>query len=175
MNLLVEIVVEHINVNYKEQHKVSYRRLPSSVASIGLPKNQTIRTEKKTENNNTAKKEEKKVPEKKETPTSNNNHIKKNSHSLPPFTITHRGRIDFSDAWNFKLTEKRIGVPEELVVEIDFQNKNNHNSLRAADLQVEVSADGTCLEIVPTEQQTLLRVHGVTLFRGGRGGGGTVS
>lgn len=76
--------------------------------------------------------------------------------SLPPFTIKHRGGIDMSDAWvDHRLYDKKIGVPEFLVVTIDFSKlpKPNAAAIQASSIDIAVVPEGTALMLQKTNGQ----------------------
>lgn len=62
--------------------------------------------------------------------------------NLPEYTITHRGVVDLTDTWNWKVSDKRTGVPKQLVVTITFAGVTS-----AAALELDVSSDGSCIDI----------------------------
>ena len=66
--------------------------------------------------------------------------------SLPPFTITHRGAVDLLDTWNWKVSDRRTGVPKQLVVTCTFAGVTS-----AAALEMDVSADGCRIDIHKTD------------------------
>ncbi|CCW69600.1 unnamed protein product [Phytomonas sp. Hart1] len=67
---------------------------------------------------------------------------------LPPHSILHRGHIDLTDAWSWKVVDKRIGVPEELVVKLTFDRVQD-----ASGLDISITEDGSALRIDPTTAQ----------------------
>lgn len=210
MCFLVEIAVEHINSGYKESNNFPFRRLPSSVASIGTPQNQTIRssgpgkspfdvdphapvltrptkhlptgkantatpsggsnsrsttnaTRIKASPAATAASTQSTTKAAVQAPPSASALVTKSTTAaaasstggvaapatrLPPYTIAHRGSIDLSDAWQWRVSDKRVGVPSELVVKLTFDGVR-----RAAMLDIAITPDGQALRIDPTEGQ----------------------
>lgn len=178
MCFLTEIAVEHINGGYGESNGFRFTRLPGSIVSIGTPQNQTLRTQKgatpftvdpqdevlqrPTRNPPSA------VTAEKPPPTSTSTKVKATAPAstsapppaaalptreapatqLPPHTITHRGSIDLTDAWRWSVSDRRVGVPEELVVRLTFAEVR-----RAAALDITVVPDGHALRIDRTEGQ----------------------
>ncbi|EAN78660.1 pre-RNA processing PIH1/Nop17, putative [Trypanosoma equiperdum] len=54
--------------------------------------------------------------------------------NMPQYTIAHRGHIDLSDTWGWKIVDRRIGVPEALVVKMEFVGLQSSSAL---DVEVE--------------------------------------
>ncbi|PBJ70382.1 hypothetical protein BCY84_18828 [Trypanosoma cruzi cruzi] len=161
---LVNIAVEHINSGYGDCHGFEFRRLPSRIQSVGTPQNQTISREKgkspfaATMNEQTLThptkvlppltstsekgrttpcnkgKETSGVQAKKETDAEAGDKVEKKEH-IPHFTIAHQGHIDLTDTWGWKIVDRRVGVPEALVVKMDFTGVQS-----AADLNIEVES-----------------------------------
>ncbi|KPA78615.1 hypothetical protein ABB37_06215 [Leptomonas pyrrhocoris] len=188
MCFLTEIAVEHINSGYGETNGFRFRRLPSSVVSIGTPQNQTVRSRKDADpfavdpRDPVLRQPTKHFPEKTITaPTTKKNAKDSSSKSekercestptaasaaavsgpttataastldeakLPPYTIAHRGSIDLTDAWRWSVSDKRIGVPEELIVKLTFADVR-----RAAALDITITSDGHAVRIDRTEGQ----------------------
>lgn len=90
--------------------------------------------------------------------------------SLPPFQIKHRGnRVDFSDTWeDHRIASKKIGVPEILLVTMDFSSppvdgQANHSDegkeaskkkiIQCSSIDVAVTSDGTGLQLTKTAGQ----------------------
>lgn len=89
--------------------------------------------------------------------------------SLPPFHIKHRGhRVDFSDTWkDHRVTQKKVGVPEILVVSMDFscppvdqQSTGSEKgggagkkTILCSSIDVMVTSDGTGLQLTKTAGQ----------------------
>ncbi|CCW64937.1 unnamed protein product [Phytomonas sp. EM1] len=67
---------------------------------------------------------------------------------LPPHRILHRGRIDLTDAWSWRVVDKRIGVPEELVVKLTFDGVHH-----ASGLDISITEDGGAVRIDKTATQ----------------------
>ena len=165
---LVEIVVENLNGGYGKHYGYQYRRCCNSSSvkkCVGAPANQTI---KKVGGDG-------KLPVNRAPVSTKPHDFTKgvpldSSHAsteaprkeavVPRFTISHRGTVDMTDAWNWKISEKRIGVPKELVVKLDFSFEGNIGSVpsgfkgvkQASWLELEVSTNGTVLEIREDEE-----------------------
>ncbi|EAN98102.1 hypothetical protein C3747_2g53 [Trypanosoma cruzi] len=161
---LVNIAVEHINSGYGDCHGFEFRRLPSRIQSVGTPQNQTISREKgkspfaaamneqalahptkvlppltsTSEKGRTTPcnkgKETSGVQAKKKTDGEAGDKVEKKEH-IPHFTIAHQGHIDLTDTWGWKIVDRRVGVPEALVVKMDFTGVQS-----AADLNIEVES-----------------------------------
>ena len=151
---LVEIVVENINQGYKESFGFKFLRLPSSLRSVGQPQNQTVRREKgkaafplsdepvstrpvKPALSQAAKSVASAVASTKAASAA----AQQNAAAPPPvpssvpkFQIMHKGEIDLTDAWNWKVVDKRIGVPRELLVKLELPE-----AASAADLDIDVT------------------------------------
>ncbi|KAL7705623.1 PIH1 N-terminal domain/PIH1 CS-like domain containing protein [Lotmaria passim] len=173
---LTEIAVEHLNSGYGESNGFKFRRLPSSVLSIGTPQNQTLRTTQGkspfevdprdpvlqrptrhisgatksptstlTENNTTATPATTPAapPPPAASPPSSL------SSTLPPYTIAHRGSVDLTEAWRWSVSDKRVGVPAELVVKLTFAEVQ-----RAAALDITITADGHAVRVNRTAGQS---------------------
>ncbi|RNF25783.1 putative protein kintoun-like [Trypanosoma conorhini] len=159
---LVNIAVEHINSGYGDRHGFEFRRLPSRIRAVGTPQNQTISREKgkspfaaamnepaltqptkvlpplpSTEGNGKA------TPGKKDieaggvstgATAASSQKVEKTQH-LPHCSIAHRGHIDLSDTWGWKIVDRRIGVPEALVVKMEFTGVQ-----AASELNIEVES-----------------------------------
>ncbi|ESL11043.1 hypothetical protein TRSC58_01216 [Trypanosoma rangeli SC58] len=54
---------------------------------------------------------------------------------LPHYTVAHRGHIDLSETWGWKIVDRRIGVPETLVVKMEFTGVRS-----ASELNIEVES-----------------------------------
>ncbi|RNF11242.1 putative protein kintoun-like [Trypanosoma rangeli] len=54
---------------------------------------------------------------------------------LPHCTVAHRGHIDLSETWGWKIVDRRIGVPETLVVKMEFTGVRS-----ASELNIEVES-----------------------------------
>lgn len=136
MCFLVEIAVENINAGYKHSFGFEFRRIRET--NIGTPKNQTIRR----------KGAEPLFPRDTSppcaAPTSSASsataaakpatQAKRDSGAKEPVvTITHRGEVDLTDSWNWRQSDKRVGVPKELVVAFDLPGIS-----RASEIDVDV-------------------------------------
>ncbi|KAG5503700.1 hypothetical protein JIQ42_05923 [Leishmania sp. Namibia] len=191
MCFLTEIAVEHINSGYGESNGFPFRRLPSSIVSIGTPLNQTIRSSSRsggspfdvdprapvltgptkslpiTKDSRCSQSSASlppSSPSAKMSATSGTRGTKisrgaagetaaaskssSKSAALPPYTITHRGSIDLTDAWQWRVSDKRVGVPEELIVKMTFAGVR-----RAAALDISITPDGQAVRIDPTDDQ----------------------
>lgn len=154
MCFLVEIAVEHINSGYKESNGFEFRRLPSSVISVGQPKNQTVRRQGTTtpfdvdRSKPVLMKPTKHLDETTTTAAASPTAAAQ-AHRLPPHTIAHRGRVALSDAWQWKVSDSRVGVPEELLVRMTFEKVR-----RAVHLEIDITEDGTALRVSKTAEQT---------------------
>ncbi|GET87840.1 hypothetical protein, conserved [Leishmania tarentolae] len=193
MCFLTEIAVEHINSGYGESNGFPFRRLPSSIVSIGTPLNQTIRSSSRDggspfdvdprapvltrptkflsaakdsncsqsaasphPSTTSAKAPKSSGTQDRKAPQSAVNEAAAAAASapspeaatLPPYTITHRGSIDLTDAWQWRVSDKRIGVPEELIVKMTFAGVR-----RAAMLDITITPDGQAVRLDPTEDQ----------------------
>jgi dynein assembly factor 2 len=139
---LVEVVVENINHGYKETFGFRFLRLPSSVKSVGQPQNQTVRKQNgkpafPLSDEPVSKKPIKPTKTATATPAAAAAPAAASStpsSKLPKHTILHRGEIDLTDAWNWKVVEKRIGVPKELLVKLELPDVAS-----AAELDVDVT------------------------------------
>ncbi|CBZ25632.1 conserved hypothetical protein [Leishmania mexicana MHOM/GT/2001/U1103] len=192
MCFLAEIAVEHINSGYDESNGFPFRRLPSSIVSIGTPLNQTIRSSSRAGGSPfdvdprapVLTRPTKNLPTVKDgnggqsaaspppstasatTPTSSDTQGSKapqglvseaaaasapspRASTLPPYTVTHRGSVDLTDAWQWRVSDKRVGVPEELIVKMTFAGVR-----RAAMLDIAITPDGQAVRIDPTEGQS---------------------
>ncbi|KAH8611963.1 putative pre RNA processing PIH1 Nop17 [Trypanosoma vivax] len=178
---LVNIAVEHINTGYGDSNGFQFRRLPSSVPSVGTLQNQTITRQKGKSPFEAAKDEPvltrptKTLPKlgasnkvsnastpvvgKHDNVTSATGQSDSNAgntsklvqrDSMPRCTVTHRGRIDLCDAWGWKVVDQRVGVPEALVVKMEFVGVQT-----ASVLNVEV--EGT---YVAVSRSSLHNYHG---------------
>ncbi|EKF31198.1 hypothetical protein MOQ_004967 [Trypanosoma cruzi marinkellei] len=160
---LVNIAVEHINSGYGDCHGFEFRRLPSRIQSVGTPQNQTISREKgkspfaaamneqalthptkvlppltsASEKGGTAPcnkgKETGGMQATKKTDAKSGDKVEKEN--IPHFTIAHQGHIDLTDTWGWKIVDRRVGVPEALVVKMEFTGVQS-----AADLNIEVES-----------------------------------
>ncbi|KAI5691045.1 preRNA processing PIH1 [Leishmania braziliensis] len=191
MCFLAEIAVEHINSGYGESNGFRFRRLPSSIVSIGTPLNQTIRSSSRTGGSlfdadpraPVLTRPTKNLPAVKDSdcspstasPSPSTTSAKaltslgtggakgpkgtvseaaaasatsSKTAALPPYTITHRGSVDLSDAWQWRVSDKRVGVPEELIVKLTFAGVR-----RASVLDIAITPDGQAVRIDPTEGQ----------------------
>lgn len=168
---LVEIAVEQINAGYAaESNGFEFTRLPSSVTSIGVPKNQTVRKKDGTspfsaisaadpvltrptkhlypKANNTAATATSNTTKAKAEAKVSNNTPPQSSSVLPPHTIAHRGSIDLTDAWEWKVSDRRVGIPQELVVRLTFAGVAS-----AAALDIDITDDGAAVRVSKTPQQ----------------------
>lgn len=160
---LAEIVVENVNQGYQKRYGFEFNRLGSNVVSIGVPKNQTIRRK----NGEAAfpvspepvsrgpirpppasHKDPAAAPQTTAAPpppppaaAAPTASTKLSGPTLPVFQIAHRGEIDLSDAWNWKVVDKRIGIPKELVVRIELPGVTSaaHLDLDIADGYLELA------------------------------------
>ena len=134
MCFLVEIAVENINAGYSKSFGFEFCRL--SEKSVGTPQNQTLR-KKGTDSSFFPKSDEppSAAPQRpqmaQEPATAQTN--RPSAASEPTFTISHRGEVDLTDAWQWRTSEKRIGVPKELVVKFVLPKVS-----KAAELDVDV-------------------------------------
>jgi dynein assembly factor 2, axonemal len=164
---LVEIAVEHINAGYKKTFGFEFARQSSSLASIGTPQNQTVRKEKGksafpmstepvshapirpqlTTNTPAASKPKSQAASSQpaSAPTAPASALEAPKHELPKFTVLHEGSVDIQDAWQWKIVDKRVGVPLRLVVKIEFTGVSS-----AAHLDIEVA--GPYVEIRKTDK-----------------------
>eukprot|EP00796_Vickermania_ingenoplastis_P013490 gene13490-9297_t len=181
---LVEIAVEHINAGYKESNGFEFSRLSSSIVCIGYPKNQTIR-KKGSENpfavdpvapvltkptkhmdgdgrQNKISSAAAKTKKNSTTPPSSsskgeNSETTRQGITLPPVTIKHRGSVDFADAWeDQRVYDKKVGVPEVLVVSLDFKAPSSSSAkekVKASAIDIAVVPDGTGLQLNKTAGQ----------------------
>ncbi|CAG9572510.1 conserved hypothetical protein [Leishmania major strain Friedlin] len=192
MCFLTEIAVEHINNGYGESNGFQFRRLPSSIVSIGTPQNQTIRSSSRAggspfdvdprapvltrptknwptvKDSNCSRSAASPPPSttSAKAPTSSGTQganaprgvvseaaaasaPSPRTSTLPPYTVTHRGSVDLTDAWQWRVSDKRVGVPEELIVKITFAGVR-----RAAMLDITITPDGQAVRIDPTEGQS---------------------
>jgi dynein assembly factor 2, axonemal len=177
MCFLIEIAVEHLNSGYGESNGFKFRRLPSSVVSIGTPQNQTLRTTHDTTpfaadpHDPVLQRSIRHIAATTTAPTTTTpaaaardsgmpalpsgegtaGHPTPSTNTtlqLPPYTIAHRGSIDLTDAWRWSVSDKRVGVPQELVVKLTFAEVR-----RAAALDITVTDDSRALRITRTEGQ----------------------
>ncbi|KAG5507659.1 hypothetical protein JKF63_06608 [Porcisia hertigi] len=206
---LTEIAVEHINSGYGESNGFQFRRLPSSIASIGTPLNQTIRSASKTggspfdvdprapvltkptknfkngedsgnsspnsatrpppppapaaaaavtsstprvssaKASTSSRARDAKGPKSTVSEAAEDSVASSKVAALPPYTITHRGTIDLADAWQWKVSDKRVGVPEELIVKMTFAGVR-----RAAMLDISITPEGHAVRVEPTAGQS---------------------
>lgn len=112
------------------------------------------------------------VKEEKEKQTrssnNNNNHSSNNNNNsaetLPPYQVKHRTGIDLADSWTDARVsgQRKVGVPEVLVVTLNFGQKRNseqqdstptQRALRASDIDISVAAEGTGLQLRKTAGQ----------------------
>ncbi|CBZ33431.1 hypothetical protein, conserved [Leishmania donovani] len=192
MCFLTEIAVEHINSGYGESNGFQFRRLPSSIVSIGTPLNQTIRSSSRAggspfdvdprapvltrptkswpivKDSDCSRSAASPPPSttSAKVPTSSGTQGAKapqcvvseaaavsapspRTSTLPPYTVTHRGSVDLTDAWQWRVSDKRVGVPEELIVKMTFAGVR-----RAAMLDIAITPDGQAVRIDPTEGQS---------------------
>jgi dynein assembly factor 2 len=140
MCFLVEIAVENLNAGYQQNFGFEFKRLP--VTAIGTPANQTVRKKGKSEpmfpkSTEPASKAPMK-PGSSEPVTAPTT-----SFTQPDVSVAHRGEIDLTDAWNWKQSERRIGVPKELVVKFKLPRLE-----RAVDVDVDIT--GHSIELLST-------------------------
>lgn len=164
---LVEIAVEHINAGYSKTFGFEFARQSSSLKSIGTPQNQTVRKQKgksafpmsdepvstapiKPQLGNSAKPAVASASNSAKGTAANNNTnaappTPSSTTKLPKFTVLHEGSIDIQDAWQWKIVDTRVGVPQRLVVKMEFSGVPS-----AAHLDIEVA--GPYIEIRKNEK-----------------------
>ncbi|KAG5481091.1 hypothetical protein LSCM1_06770 [Leishmania martiniquensis] len=195
MCFLTEIAVEHINSGYGESNGFPFRRLPSSIVSIGTPLNQTIRSSSPSGGSlfdvdprapvltrptksfpavkgSSCGESSSSPPPSSTSATTSMPSVTRGagllqsaageaaaaaaaaskpsskSATLPPYTIAHRGSVNLTDAWQWRVSDKRVGVPEELVVKMTFAGVR-----RASALDISILPDGQAVRIDPTDGQ----------------------
>ncbi|KAH9589432.1 PIH1 [Trypanosoma melophagium] len=80
-----------------------------------------------------------------------NNMVKEN---VPKYSILHRGHMDLTDTWGWKVVDRRVGIPEFLVVKMDFIGVQS-----AGELNIEV--DGTHVTIAKSDSHPY---HGMVIL-----------
>ncbi|CUG91854.1 Hypothetical protein, putative [Bodo saltans] len=171
---LVEIAVEHINAGYKKTFGFEFARQSSSLAAIGTPQNQTVRKEKGKSAFPLSTEPVSHAPVKPQLTSSAPSSAKPKAaaaaaapkaapaavtpatsslpipdapkHELPRFTVLHEGSVDIQDAWQWKIVDKRVGVPLRLVVKIEFTGvaAASHLDIEVAGPYVEIRKTDKC-------------------------------
>ncbi|ORC92719.1 putative protein kintoun-like [Trypanosoma theileri] len=74
--------------------------------------------------------------------------------NLPKYSIVHRGHMDLTDAWGWKVVDRRVGIPEFLVVKMEFVGVQS-----AGDLSIEV--EGAYVTIAKSDTHPY---HGIVIL-----------
>eukprot|EP00760_Papus_ankaliazontas_P015085 PhM_4_TR1633/c0_g1_i1/m.57658/K19751/DNAAF2, KTU, PF13; dynein assembly factor 2, axonemal len=122
-SMLVDIAVENINHGYKKSYGNQHQRMGSAITSIGRPKPQTIRGKpKSTPPTTTTSPSPSSAPPKSATAAApaTAQKAKPAAPPKPSYKVLHRSGVDLLDAWNFKHSDKRIGVPTHLIVRVEL-------------------------------------------------------